>query len=125
MPSMARTAGNGAEVSNYENPNGKSFRYYEQTYSQPGAQEWITMADAGKTKVVVAPNGGYARLEGTCSPPNDILGNLVSPSQTGIAIPTIYIIQDDITDNTAILVEGDTAIRLVSGAPGATISVRA
>ena len=105
-----------------------SYQFYEMVYNTLGPQEWITLPDAGQSKVVVSfPNGtGSAVLEGTCSPPEMVSpqGGLSPLNTRGAFSPFAYPITDSITEPTGILVQGDTAIRLnVIGAPAA-ISVR-
>jgi hypothetical protein len=110
--------------------NVPSYKYYEQVYFTIGPQEWITLPDAGQSKVVVTfPTGtGSAMLEGTASPPdmcyNPSQGSLSPLNYRGPFSPATYPIVDTITEPTGVIIQGDTAIRLnIIGAPAA-ISVR-
>lgn len=124
---MSRNNGYGQSVSNYENPSSSGpFVYYEQTYTSAGPQEWIFLPDAvSPCKVCISFQApGAAFLEGTASPPNDVNGIAV-PGTQGLAVPVPYTIVDVVTDTTAQLVQGDTAIRLnIVGGTSVTISVR-
>ena len=109
-----------------------AYQEYEQIYTTLGPQEWIALPDAGQSKVSVSfPTGtGSAVLEGTCSPadmlyPASQNEQAVSPANKfGAFSPIAYSISDSITEITAIVIQGDSAIRLnVIGAP-AVISVR-
>jgi hypothetical protein len=108
-------------------PANFSTQFYEQLYTSAGSQEWISMPDAGQSKVVISfPLGvGAAFLEGTCSPP-DLYSTVTSgTSPIGSTSPVTYVLQDTVTENTAIVIWGDAAIRInnVGGTP-VGISVR-
>jgi len=105
-----------------------SYEFYEQVYSTPGPQEWITLPDSGQSKVVISfPTGsGTAFLEGTCSPP-DMLGasgQEIGVSPAGVFSPIVYPVQDMVQNITSVLVEGETAIRMNVVGGTVAISVR-
>jgi len=120
MISMTR---NQAQVSNASHPSGLCFRWYEKKYATAGVQEWITLPDVGRCKVVLSfPTPGAAYLEGTCSPGEVIDGSVASP--LGAFSPVTYPLTDEVSETTPLLVEGDTAIRVVALSGNVAISVR-
>ena len=104
------------------------YQFYEQVYTTQGAQEWITMPDAGQSKVTIAfPSGnGAAFLEATCSPP-DMLGapgQEIGVSPAGAFSPIVYPLQDTVNNITTVIIEGDMAIRINNLGGTVAISVR-
>jgi hypothetical protein len=99
-------------------------QFYEQVFTVPGPSEWFILPDPGPVKVCISfPSGsGSAQLQGTCSPPGVITGietSLVAGS------PVFYDLSETVSATTAILVQGESAIRLNVGYGPAAISIRA
>ena len=113
MISMSRSEGAG---SNYGKQAGV-FRIYEKQYLTVGPQEWITLPDAGQSKVVVSfLTAGSAFIEGSCSPPD--------ATNAGLITPVTYAITDTVSDTTAVTLNGESMIRLNVLGGTAVISVR-
>lgn len=123
---ISRNSEAGSNLGNKTSPaNTPRFcRYFEQVYTEAGFTEWLLLPDAGIYKVCISfPTGvGSAQLRGTCSPPDVITGQ--SPAVTATS-PVGYDLSEMVTDTTAILVQGDSAIRLNIGTGPVCLSVRA
>jgi hypothetical protein len=99
------------------------FRFYETLYVTTGPQEWIILPDTGIVGVILSfPQAGAAYLQATCSPPDIVSGQNVSP--LGNYAPVVFTLQDVVTDLTFVSVAGPTAIRLNIEGGSCAISVR-